>query len=140
MLTSASAFSQISFPALIQFNGDTVVAITVPQMDTISARLMDCKRLLLADSLIDAKSNENKACSILVELQGQQVKELKNEITDLKDLSIIQGRIIKNEKEINVENEKKRKKKNRNNLLIGVPVSLAFGVLIGVTPSIVRQF
>lgn len=120
LLISASAYSQNLYPAKIEINCDTVVAITIPQMDTISARLIDCSRLPLADSLIAAKTafasqTERLNDSLLQQMfaQGEQIFELEQK------------------NEIQKTDNKLEKKKSRNRLLISGSIGLGGGFAVG---------
>jgi len=96
-------------------------------MDAISERLIDCQRLSLADSLIDAKSTESKELTELTKTQREQIAELNSNVTDLTDLSDIQTQISNNKDLLFAE----QKRKNRRNLLIGLPVGISFSVVAG---------
>ena len=127
LLINVSAFSQNKYPAIVELSGDTVVAITISQMDTISERLADCERISLADSIIASKSKENNVFRELLDTLNVQIVYLKENNADF-------DRIVRFQ-DMKLENKDQEiaglKRKNRNNLWIGVPVSFGFGSLVG---------
>jgi len=112
-------------------NGDTLVCISVTQMDTISSRLIRAKELPALHALLLAKNAELGACDKVVKKDEQLIDTLKAQISDYVRLSQSQ----EHEKQLLSGVIKQQKKSIRRvklmTSIIAIPISLVLGTTIG---------
>jgi len=132
LLTSVCGYSQTSYPSKVVIGSDTVIAITVPQMDVITTRLNACRVLPLLDSLNKAQQAEIKACKSVVAIDTKIIDSLQVQVNGYQQLSGLK------DEQITTLNDliKQHKKANRRvKLFTGVivaPVSMVIGLLTGI--------
>lgn len=111
-------------------DGDTLVCITVQQMDTISSKLIRCKENNALHALLLAKNSELGACYSLVAKDAALIDTLKAQVSDYARLDQ-----VKEQEKAALSGMIKQQKKTirRVKLMTGVivaPVSFVFGGIL----------
>lgn len=112
-------------------NGDTLVCITIPQMDTISSRLIRLRELPALHTLLEAQNRQIQGCEALVKAGEVRNDTLKAQIADYSRLVF-----LKEEEKVLLAGLLKQQKKQTRRVkmltsIIVAPISLVTGGIIG---------
>lgn len=99
------SYSQDLYPRKIVYQNDTVIAVTIRQMDSISSKLIRLRELPALYALLDAKNEQITACNRIMKKDSELIDTLNVQISDYilivdmhKKQNMVLSGIIKQEK------------------------------------------
>lgn len=131
LLMTGYGFSQTSYPSKVVIGTDTVIAITVPQMDVITTRLNACRILPLLDSLNRVQQAEIKACKSVVAIDTKIIDSLQVQVNGYQQLSGLKDEQIAVLNGVVKQGHKSMRRVKLMTTIITIPISVLFGGALG---------
>lgn len=131
LLTTVCGYSQVSYPSKVVIGTDTLIAITVPQMDVITTRLNACRILPLLDSLNKAQDKEIKACKSVVAIDTKIIDSLQVQVNGYQQLAGLKDEQIQALNGVVKQGHKSMRRVKLMTTIITIPISVLFGGALG---------